>query len=205
MVEGAGSWVLPKGQSGRSAGCDLCRCLNSRPCSAASVPGAWIRTRFIEQHGFSKMQRRLGESLLAAQRPADVYDLLDELGHSAKKSAGLAKESLDAVSVATALNRLAKLEADPSAPRFQSLIKQSCSVISHMDARGLANAAWGFTAVALFGRPLVSLTSARVPCREPSPQGLSTSAWTLASLVFQGRLLQDATGVAAQLKVNQFK
>ena len=203
MVEGAGSWVLPKGQSGRSAGYDLCRCLNS--CSAASFPGAWIRTRFIEQHGFSKMQRCLGESLLAAQRPADVYDLLDELGRSAKKSAGLALESLDAVSVATALNRLAKLEADPSAPRFQSLIKQSCSVISHMDARGLANAAWGFTAVALFGRPLVSLTSARVPCREPSPQGLSTSAWTLASLVFQGRLLQDATGVAAQLKVNQFK
>ena len=80
----------------------------------------WIRIRFIEQHGFSKTQRRLGESLLAAQRPADIYDLLDELGHSAKKSADLA---LDAVSVATALNRLAKLEADPSDPRFQSLIK----------------------------------------------------------------------------------
>ena len=56
-----------------------------------------------------------------------------------------------------------------------------------MDARGLANAAWAFTAVALFGRPLVSLTSARVPCGEPSPQGLSTRAVNACLAGFSGQ------------------
>mmetsp|Transcript_6634 Transcript_6634/g.12022 ORF Transcript_6634/g.12022 Transcript_6634/m.12022 type:complete len:88 (+) Transcript_6634:62-325(+) len=70
------------------------------------------RTSFLRQHGFSKAQRLLGEQFLAARTALQVYEVAAGVG-----------ERLDAVAVATALTRLAKLEADVSHPRFHSFLR----------------------------------------------------------------------------------
>ena len=137
------------------------------------------RTSFAQQRGFSKSQRNLGERLLAARTPLKIYQVIDEV---------IELQALDAVSIATALNRLAKLQVDVCDRRFDSLLKQAFPMFSDMDARGLANSVRASAALALRGWPLLSLAATRVTCNEPSPQGPSSSAWAPASPALHGCL-----------------
>ena len=145
------------------------------------------RISLREAKGFSRLQRNLGEELLAKRSARAVLDTV-------------AAVRLDAVTAATALCRLAKC---PDAASVAEEVQSSRLVgfVDQFDARGLANSVWALAAIGLAHGPMLQRLTDRslLLMDEFSAQGLSNTAWSLASLTVFDRPLLAAIAKGAIL------